>query len=108
MDWHILGDGEMGCLLELLGDLLMDIYIEGMCRILPEQKPCGHIRFVLELMTAIFSILLLIAIFVGLIFMMNEEELPRRIGRYPVCVPLGVIIVQIALEAIVRLLSKKR
>ncbi len=98
----------MGCLLEFIGDLVVDGYAALMCMILPQKRISEKARFVWELVIEVFAVLLLLSILFGIVLLFNDEPVARHVGRYMIFVPLGISAVQIAAGILVRLLVHKR
>ena len=98
----------MGCLLELVGDMVVDVYLEMMCWILPEKKWSEKTRFILEVLVSLFAVLLFICIVFGILLQQQDGEVARTAGRYMAVVPLAIIGVQIIAGIVIRLIVKRK
>ena len=101
----------MGCLLFPL-ELLFDGIIEGwfflMEWIVPEHYISYTARIVLKIFVWVFSTLLLLIMFFGVVAIISDDEYINKIGRYMVFIPLCISAVQIFFGIIVRIISKKK
>ena len=93
----------MDLILELIVELVFELVCEGvvfiylklMCLIVPQKKndPCG--RENAEHTVKIFSVILMVIIFVGLIFIISGDSTFHTVGLFMTYIPLSVISVQI-------------
>ena len=99
----------MGCFLELLGDMLVDGYCYLMTLFLPEERINKVVRFILELIINVISVLFFLSILFGcLMFFLADNEGTRMFARYMIFVPLIVSGIHIAFGVIVRIIAKTK
>lgn len=98
----------MGCLFLPIDFLYEMVYQELMLMIIPDWKVSELTKFIFEMVITVFSALLMLAIFLGIILLLNDEPEARTVGRYMIGIPIAIIIAQIVLGIVVRIISKKK
>lgn len=101
----------MGCLMFPF-ELFFDGAIEGwlclMQWIVPEKVLNKGVRVVLQILVYIFSAILFIVMFLGLIALFSDDKDLNYLGKFMVFIPLGISFVQVFLGIIVRYITKKK
>ena len=94
-------------LLELIGDMLIDMWFAVMQWIVPKKILGKRIRSILKVIIGVFSCLMLITMVLGLFAIISDDAYTKYIGKYMIFIPLGISVIQIVLGIIVRITSRK-
>lgn len=94
-------------LIELMIDMIIDMWFYAMERIVPKKTLSKGTRIVLKLIVSIFSLLLFITMILGVFAVISDDPSTRQAGRCMILVPLGISAVQILLGIAVRKKVKK-
>lgn len=101
----------MGCLIELIIELIGELILEGWLALMqwcvPRKSLNQKVSCVLRTLVTIFSVVLLICMLAGLIMWVSGDGLVLQIGKYMLLICLGISAVQIGLGLVVRLVIKK-
>ncbi len=93
-------------LLELFFELPTILCTELMCLIIPNKKLNEKQKNIISFIVHIFTGILLVLIFIGIILQFNIESL-AMIGKYLIFIPLGIIALQSILGIIIKIASKR-
>lgn len=93
---------------ELIGDFIIDAWIEVMQWIVPEKSIGKIARIILKTVACIFTLLLFFTLIFGIIAILSDDAYTHLIGKYMVFIPLCISTVQIILGIIVHVIEKKK
>jgi hypothetical protein len=94
-------------LIELMIDMIIDMWFYAMERIVPEKTLSKGTRIVLKLIVSVFSLLLFMTMVLGIFAVISDDPSTRQAGRCMIFIPLGISAVQILLGIAVRKKVKK-
>ena len=95
-------------LLELIGDMLVDMWFVVMQWIVPEKILGKRIRSILKFIIGVFSCIMLITMVLGLFAVISDDAYTKHIGKYMIFISLGISVIQIVLGIIVRTTARKK
>ncbi len=102
----------MGCILEFLIEFVLESIFEGyvylMTLIIPKYKFKPWVEGILKVFIAVLSVILLIALVLGLFMIGDADPEVKSTGKILVFGSLGIVAFHIVLTIIVRFLTKKR
>ncbi len=100
-----------GCLFlpfELAFDALLDGWLYLMELIIPQRMKSKAAHIAITVLVWIFSALLLLAVFVGVILLFNPDPLLKSLGKTVLCTSLSVSAVQITVGIILQIVRKRK
>ncbi len=100
-------ENEMGFLLELIVDLIVDGWTELMQWIIPKKMANNKLRLVLKGIVFVVSLLLFLSMIFGIVAMLNPDPFTHMVGRKILFIALGISAAQILLGILVRSFLKK-
>lgn len=107
----------MGCLLELFF-LFVEIVLEGMVEligycyiklmqlIVPDKMISEKTKKIIKKIVTTFAILLAVVLFLGFIFLIQEDPFIKNIGKYMTYIPLGIIALQVSIGILVKIIGR--
>lgn len=109
----------MGCLIEFLVlfveivlegivELIGHCYIKLMQMIVPDKMISEKTKKIIKKIVTTFAILLAVVLFLGFIFLIQEEPFIKNIGKYMTYIPLGIIALQVSVGILVKIIGRFR
>ena len=99
----------MGCLFEIfieifiegILNLVMFIYLKLAHMLVPNKKIPKKTETKVQNIITIVSVLLVLSLFIGLIFLLTDDTAFNAIGKYMTFIPLSIIGLQVVLSIVV-------
>ena len=107
----------MGCLFEMFIEICIDIFIEGILNLVmfvylkaahvlvPNKEISRNAENKIRNIITIVSVLLVLTLFIGVIFLLPNDAILNTIGKYMTFIPLSMIGLQVALSIVVMIVK---
>ena len=95
-------------LLDLIFDLLIEGWFSLMQRIIPEKMKSRTAQIILKIAVGIFSGILFVVMFIGIIGMIVGDADTRAVVKYMVYIPLAISTVQIIAGITLRFVKRRK
>ena len=103
----------MGCLFEIfieifiegILNLVMFIYLKLAHMLVPNKKISEKTETKVRNIITIVSVLLVLSLFIGLIFLFSDDAALNAIGKYMTFIPLSIIGLQVVLSIVVMIVK---